>query len=105
MTRDPVMIDLATYEREQAEGELLMEEAEQRRKELVAEFIADEHSKNQRTLVECLTDLVGCDAEFLHALQRGDVQRMQRLLNDYVDFYWGDELVVKEAERIGADRD
>jgi len=92
--------DLRRYDREQAEGEELMDMAEAKRSELVREYMADDAKKNERSLLDILGD-TSCDAEFLHALQRGDVGRMQKLFRDQIDHCMGDELVQLEAQRLG----
>ena len=96
--RDPVIADLARHEREQAEGERLLEMAAARRGELVAAFIED--GRHETTLLDCLADLAAGDAEFLHALQRGDIKCMQRLFREKIDRCEGDDLVDEEAQRM-----
>jgi hypothetical protein len=94
---------LRRYEREQAEGERLLELAEATRAQLVADYIADEAGKHELTLLDYLADLAGGDPEFLHALQRGDAKRMQQLFRDVIDRYLGDELVEECAQRMERD--
>jgi len=77
--------------------------AEAKRSELVKNFINDFNSENERDLLDHLGDLAGGDAEFLHALQRGDATRMQTLFHNHIDFYLGRDLVNDEAELLMAE--
>lgn len=78
--------------------------AEADRKRLVAKCAADLSGKNDSRLRDYLADLAAEDGEFLHALQRGDVARMQSLFRDAVDFRCGDDLVNDEANRLAGVR-
>jgi len=89
---------LARYERDQARGERAMDEAQAERAELVKDFIYS--TKHESDVLSTLADLAGGDAEFLHALQRGDAVRMMKLLRDAVDKYHGDDLVDERAHEI-----
>ena len=68
------------------------------RKRLVSDYINEQ--KNEARLRDYLADLAAEDGEFLHALQRGNVKRMQKLFSDAIDFRVGDELVDQEAHRL-----
>lgn len=94
-----VEFDTRRYEREQAEGEKLMDEAQAERPQLITDFLDDR--KNEREVMDSLADVAGGDPEFLHALQRGDVERMKKLLRDNVEFVYGDDLVTKRAGELG----
>ena len=94
-----VEFDTRRYEREQAEGEALMEQAQAERGSLITEFL--DERKNELSVMASLADVAGGDPEFLHALQRGDITRMRKLLRDNVDFAYGDDLVSKRADELG----
>ncbi len=83
---------------DRAEEFMVMAQAD--RKRLVSEYINDQ--KNDSRLRDYLADLAAEDGEFLHALQRGDSARMQKLFSDAIDFRVGDELVDAEAHRLEA---
>ena len=94
-----VEMDLRRYEREQADGEALMEQAQAERQSLISDFM--DERKNEREVMDSLADVAGGDPEFLHALQRGDCARAMKLLRDNVDFTYGDDLVSKRATELG----
>lgn len=95
---------LRKYEADQYRRDSLLDRAESRRKELVEDFFNDEQAKNDDKLQETLADLVAGDSEFLHALQRGDLPRMRKLMVDAVDAAYGDEIVDKYAQALEEDR-
>jgi hypothetical protein len=92
---------LRKYEAEQDRNDELMTIASAKRRQLVRDYINSQ--QYERDLRDYLADLAAEDGEFLHALQRGDVTRMQKLFEDAVDFRKGDELVAAEADLLAAE--
>lgn len=86
--------------REEDQYDYYLTIAEADRKRLVSEFVADSSGKHDAELRDYLADLAAEDGEFLHALQRGDINRMQTLFRDAIDFRCGEDLVNEEAERL-----
>lgn len=97
-------VALRQYEAHMDADDQLMTIASAKRRELVAGFIADMSGKNDAALRDYLADLAAEDGEFLHALQRGDLTRMQALFRDAVDFRRGDDLVDAELQLLKAEK-
>lgn len=112
---------LNAHEREQARGAELMDQADDERAELVADYINDESSANEKVLLDYLGDLAGGSPDILRQIQRikraeqsvtkdgigrdtviEAAMRIAKVFTDCIDSAVGDELVEKRAQEIEA---
>lgn len=111
---------LRQHEAEQDRRQGFQDQADAERKQLVADYIADDEGKNELDLLDSLGDLAGGGSDILHQIQRikraeglrdqidrdaiiEAALRIAKLFTDTIDHAVGDELVDQRAEQIEND--